>query len=152
MSTDKMHLQSYWWVNADYVMALTFVKLSLLTQYLRLFDEHTHMASTRKLRRLTVMLIVLSSMWGVAYGFLAWVPCVPISGLWNSTQEAVRYGYGSQDIDIFVGTYISHATLNMALDIAVLAIPMSTWQLWNNKEVEKKSRAALLGLYVLGGV
>lgn len=145
-------MQTYWWINADYILALTFVKLSLLTQYLRLFDEHTHVASSRKLRRLTIGLIIITSLWGISYGFIAWVPCVPISGLWDSTQKAVRYGYGSQDITIFVGTYISHATLNMALDIAVLAIPMSTWQMWNNGEVEKKSRTALIGLYVLGGV
>lgn len=131
-------------------MGLTFVKLSLLTQYLRLFDENPHIALTRNLRRITLVFISLSSLWGFAYSFMAWVPCIPISGLWNPTETAVRYGYGSQNIDVFVGTYISHATTNMAFDLAVFGIPLSSWSLWNHDGVEKKSRAALMGLYALG--
>lgn len=131
-------------------MGLTFVKLSLLTQYLRLFEETRDMPLTRRLRTVTLVFIALSSLWGLAYSFLAWVPCVPISGLWNPLEKAVRYGYGSQDIDVFVGTYISHATTNMALDLAVFGIPLFSWRLLNYDEAEKKSRTALLGLYSMG--
>lgn len=132
-------------------MALTFVKLSLLTQYLRMFKEYSHVTSFRKIRRLTIFLIGITSLWGIAYTFLAWVPCIPISGLWNTTEKAVRYGYGSQETDVFVWTYISHASINMALDIAVIAMPLSTWSIWSDKDNDKKSRAALIGLFALGG-
>lgn len=105
-----------------------------------------------KRRRLTIALIIVASLWGIAYSFLAWVPCVPVSGLWNTTEKAVRYAYGSQDIGVFVGTYISHAALNMALDLAVLSIPLTTFGMWNDDGVDKKSRKALIGLYFLGAM
>lgn len=131
-------------------MSLMFVKLSLLTQYLRLFEENPHIPLTRKLRKITLVFITIASLWGLAYSFLAWVPCVPISGLWSPNEKAVRYGYGSQNINVFVGTYISHATTNMALDLAVFGIPLCSWNLLNHDGVEKKSRNALVGLYSLG--
>ncbi|KAJ4394661.1 hypothetical protein N0V93_003880 [Gnomoniopsis smithogilvyi] len=142
--------QTFWWSNGGYNMGLMFVKLSLLTQYLRLFEENPHIPLTRKLRKITLIFIAISSLWGLAYSFLAWVPCVPVSGLWDPTQKALRYGYGSQNIDVFVGTYISHATTNMALDLAVFGIPLCSWSLLNHDGVEKKSRTALMGLYSLG--
>lgn len=129
-----------------------FVKLSLLTQYLRLFREHAYLAQMSIRRRLTMALTVAAALWGIAYSFLAWVPCVPVQGFWNHEVDAVRYAYGSQDVGPFVGTFVSHATLNMAFDMAVLAIPVSTWRIWSCEEGGKVRRRALIVLYVLGAL
>ncbi|PSS03670.1 hypothetical protein BD289DRAFT_157831 [Coniella lustricola] len=143
---------TFWWSNATYNMSLTFVKLSLLTQYLRLFREHAYLAQMTYRRRLTMVLAVAAGLWGAAYSFLAWVPCVPVQGFWNHEIPAVRWAYGSEEEAPFVATFVSHATLNMAFDIAVLFVPISTWRIWSCDEGGNVRRKALIVLYVLGAI
>lgn len=60
--------------------------------------------------------IVFVSLWGLAYGLLGWIPCVPVSAYWNLTKPAVRFAYGSLYVEPFVVTYTSMTASNMVLD------------------------------------
>lgn len=93
--------------------------------------------------------IVFVALWGLAYSVLAWFPTVPVSGYWNLTQQAARYAYGSEDVEIFVATYESHAAINMLLDAVVLGLAVP---LFFKSGMRKKSYWGLLCLFVIGGV
>lgn len=84
-------------------MALALVKLSLLFQYLRLLDENPDQKHPRT-RVAIICLIAVTSIWGIVYSVLAWVPCIPVEGHWHFDESAVRYGYGSDDVSVFVAT------------------------------------------------
>lgn len=132
--------------NGAYPVSTTFIKLALLFQYLRFFEKGS------KSRIITIITIVVVCMWGFAFAFLAWVPCVPVRAYWNwliPDSEATRYGYGSHNQNVFVATYIVNAATNMILDLVTFAIPMS---LWLDRSIQGKSRMALLGLFVLGAM
>lgn len=64
-------------------------------------------------------------------------------------MPATRFGYGSLDVRSFVGTYESHAAINMLLDAVVLAIAVP---MFFKQGMRKNSYWGLLGLFVLGGV
>ncbi|KAI7782731.1 uncharacterized protein LA080_012922 [Diaporthe eres] len=142
---------TFWWCNGCYNMALALVKLSLLFQYLRLLDENPE-TKQPKTKITIIFLIVVTSIWGVVYSILAWVPCIPVEGHWHFDETAMRYGYGSDEVGPFVATYIIHGACNMLIDIAVLAIPVFSRSMWVTADEELKSRIAMIGLYILGGL
>lgn len=111
-----LHLQTFWWCNGCYNMALALVKLSLLFQYLRVLNEDPD-AEQPKTRIAIIFLIVATSVWGVVYSILAWVPCIPVEGHWNFDESATRYGYGSDEIGPFVATctYMSAPGVGLSL-------------------------------------
>lgn len=136
--------RTFYIANGAYPMSTALIKLALLFQYLRLLGR----GSTARV--VTIITIVVVSMWGFAFAFLAWVPCVPVRAYWNlfiPDSEATRYGYGSHDQAVFVATYLTNAATNMVLDLVTFAIPMS---LWLDRSVQGKTRMALFGLFVLG--
>jgi len=59
-------------------------------------------------------------------------------------MPATRYGYGSLDVESFVGTYESHAATNMLLDAVVLAIAVP---MFFKQGMRKNSYWGLLGLF-----
>lgn len=122
-------------------MSTAFIKISLLFQYLRIFDRPSF------LRSLCIYLIIFVSLWATAYSFLGWVPCVPVAAYWNWTIPATRWAYGSLNSDIFSGTYESHSSVNFALDVLVLAIPVP---LYFRPQQSLKSKLRLLALLVIG--
>lgn len=135
--------QLFWLANATYPCSTAFIKLALLIQFLRIYERGT------RLWLATVLLVVFTALWGVAYGFLAWVPTVPVDAYWNLTKPAARYAYGSLEVEAFVATYETHAAINMLLDAVVLgvAVPM-----FFRPGVRKNSFWGLLSLFILGGV
>lgn len=135
--------QTFYVANAGYPMATTFIKLALLFQYLRLFDRPM-------LRFITITMIAITSLWGFAYSFIAWLPTFPVRAYWDwSITDAVRYGFGSHDPGVFARTYISHVTSNLVLNLIVLAIPIPVYF---DPEVGRRGRFGLLGLFVIGTV
>ncbi|XXH02161.1 hypothetical protein Hte_008529 [Hypoxylon texense] len=136
-------LQTFYVANAAYVTSTALIKEALLLQYLRVFDRGVF------IHRLLLGLIVFTALWGFAYSFLAWVPCVPVRDMWNLTQGEVLncYGYGSQYARPFVATFTSHAAVNMALDTLVLAIPIP---LFFKEGTTTGTRMRLVGLLSMG--
>lgn len=139
-------------------MSMTAIKLSLLFQYLRMLNDQSESCETVRtgkqpkfLRVAVIVLITITSIWGFIYSVLAWVPCIPISADWEfDNTTAVRYGYGTDDKDTFVTTFVVHGACNMAIDIAILFLPLFSRSMWAAAGRQRQSRIAMLGLYGLG--
>ncbi|CAN8100385.1 unnamed protein product [Discula destructiva] len=146
-------VKMFYWVNANYNMSMTAIKLSILFQYLRVLADHAE-AGTREpriLRLAVIVLIVATSAWGFIFSLLAWVPCIPISADWTfSNNTATRYGYGSDDKDTFALTFMMHGATNMTLDIAVFCVPLFSRSMWASAGRQRQSRIAMVLLYCLG--
>lgn len=126
-------------------MSTAFVKLALLFQYLRCFDQ-----DSPRLRLATIVAIVVVSLWGFAFTFIAFFPCFPVRAFWDLTipsDGAVRWGYCAHDTLVFVETYVGHAASNMFLDLLVFALPIS---LCLRSGVETRTRKALIAIFLLG--
>ncbi|KAI1499768.1 hypothetical protein F5X99DRAFT_266004 [Biscogniauxia marginata] len=106
----------------SYTISTTLMKLTLLTQYLRIFDRGT------RERKFVWVMMVISGLWGVAFAFCAAAPCFPVTGFWNWTSPAVCYGFGSKAATEIAGTFIGHGVSNATLDLIVLAIPVPLWK------------------------
>lgn len=133
-------------------MVLALVKLSLLFQYLRLFDSNPDLQE-RKLRIFVVVLIYVVSLWGLAWTVLAWFPCNPVSAHWDFTDTtSACWGYGARLVSDFTLTFYNHAASNMLLDIIVITLPVASKSLWNTADLQKRSRIGTVGLLALGGL
>ncbi|KAJ4386469.1 hypothetical protein N0V93_009365 [Gnomoniopsis smithogilvyi] len=146
-------VEMFWWANACYNMSMAAIKLSILFQYLRLLSDHAGSDKTQPkiLRIAVIVLIVLTSIWGLVYSVLAWVPSWPISADWTFTNStATRYGYGTDDKGVFATTFLVHGASNMALDIAVFSVPLFSRSMWATAGRQRQSRVALICLYGLG--
>ncbi|KAF4420478.1 hypothetical protein CGCF415_v008783 [Colletotrichum fructicola] len=140
----SVFLKIFYICNGTLPMSTTFIKIAILLQYLRTFEKGS------KSYTLTIVMIVLTSMWGIAFMFLAWVPCIPVRGYWDWSQPTIgRWGFGTQVAEDLIKTYEAHATSNMLLDFIIFAIPLP---LYFNKEANKRSRKGVLGLFLLGSV
>lgn len=137
----RIYLMNFYVANASYILATAFIKLALLLQYIRLFQHR------KNLRRLCIGLIVFTSIWGAAYGFLAWVPCLPVHGFWNQDPKATCYAFGNGLGKAFTITYETHSAINMVLDVLVLAIPVP---LYFEKDTTPRVRLGLIGLFMIG--
>jgi hypothetical protein len=127
-------------------MSTALIKISLLLQYMRLYQRGTRLYNTCK------WLVVFISLWGVAYSIIAWVPCVPVSDYWTVLYEqdisGLRcYGYGSQSVEVFKATYESHAAVNMLLDLVVMALPIP---LYFEPGARGRTRMGLVGVILMG--
>jgi hypothetical protein len=125
-----------------YPLSLTFIKLAVLIQYLRIFGPE----STR--RRIAKVLIIVTAIWGLIYTFLAWVPCTPPSDLWNVGKPNRHcWGFASPDISEALGFYISHSVSTTLLDLIIFLLPMKLFFQW---DTHKNTRRALMCLFALG--
>lgn len=122
-------------------MSTSFVKLSLLFQYMRIFDQPCF------LRRVCIFTIVFTGIWAAVYIILGWVPCMPIRAYWDWSVPAARWAYGSLDPDVFYATYAIHSSVNVALDLVVLAIPVP---LYFERNDSFRSKLGLLALLAVG--
>ncbi|OAG19000.1 hypothetical protein CC77DRAFT_1010222 [Alternaria alternata] len=153
---DAEHLTSYfkhiYSTNAAYTASTALIKLSILIQYLRLFAEAapsaTH-AQYRLARCITWAMIVICSLWGLTFFFLALFPCNPIAKNWNPTLDGTCIGWGSKNPQDFFHMFLGHAVSNCLLDILVLLLPVP---FVTTLRIAGKSRAGLVGLFSLGCV
>ncbi|KXH63369.1 hypothetical protein CSAL01_05188 [Colletotrichum salicis] len=101
-----------------------------------------------KSRFVTIVIIVITALWGVAYSFIAWIPCLPVSAFWDlSSTTETRWAFGSRDPVIFARSFESHVGMNVVLDLIVFAIPIP---LFLEAGTRTKSRLGLLGLFTMG--
>ncbi|KAF4780741.1 hypothetical protein HER10_EVM0001734 [Colletotrichum scovillei] len=130
--------------NGTLPISTSLIKVAILLQYLRIFERGS------KSRLLTYIMIYLVAMWGAAFMFLAWVPCIPVAAYWDwSIPTTRRWGFGTQVAEELIRTYEAHATSNMILDFIIFAIPLP---LYFNTEANKRSRKTVLGLFLLGSL
>ncbi|KAK9423793.1 hypothetical protein SUNI508_03809 [Seiridium unicorne] len=137
------YLVAFYMFNACLDLAATFIKLSLLFQYLRIFERGTWPYKA------SLATIVLVTLWGLAYSILALFPCWPVSDFWYSPADAKCWGYGAWSTAELVGTFYSHTAMNMILDIIILAIP---FHLYFKSDMTYKMRMGLLALLLMGAL
>lgn len=128
--------------NAAYHTTTALVKISLLLQYLRLFRQGT-------LRYICITLLAIVALWGFAFSFLAWFPCLPVSGLWNRTASSKCYGFGYRTLDETRATLFSFAATNMFFDIVIFLIPLKEFM---RPGLRKKEILAMTGLFSMGSL
>ncbi|KAI1372497.1 hypothetical protein F4677DRAFT_264072 [Hypoxylon crocopeplum] len=137
----KGFLQTFYVGNAAYVTSTALIKEALLLQYLRIFERGVFVY------RFSIVLIVFTALWGIAYSFLAWVPCVPVREFWKLGGDGTCYAYGSHYAKPFVATFESHAAVNMVLDTLVLIMPLP---LFFREGTTIGTRMRLIGLLSMG--
>ncbi|KAI0503193.1 hypothetical protein F5B22DRAFT_630298 [Xylaria bambusicola] len=134
-------LKTFYIALLSYTISTILTKLCLLTQYLRLFEDD------RRVRKICWFFIVVSALWGLAFGVIAIVPCVPLSGFWNWEEKSYCYGFGSKDSNEIGATYAAHVSTNVILDLGVLAIPIP---LYFQTFRQKKQRLGFSVILLLG--
>ncbi|KAK1989689.1 hypothetical protein LX36DRAFT_664996 [Colletotrichum falcatum] len=132
----------FYFSNASFSMSNALTKLSILFQYLRLFQDRMP-----RLRIITVGLIVIVLAWGIGFSFMAWFPCFPPYQFYTLGSESNCHGYGSTNpMEIYDIVVASNIT-NMALDFLILLLPIP---LLFSKETIRRTKNGLLGLFCIG--
>ncbi|KAF1937794.1 hypothetical protein EJ02DRAFT_514971 [Clathrospora elynae] len=146
------YFRHVYFTNIAYSASATFIKLAILFQYLRLFAEaalSTSTAQYRLARRLTWFLIVLSTLWGLAFVLLALFPCNPIPKYWHPYLPGKCIGWGTKEPEELFAMFLGHALSNSLLDILILALPVPFLSMLR---IAGKSRVGLITLFTLGFV
>ena len=139
-----MYLKLFYTLNINLNLAATFIKLSLLFQFLRIFERRTwpHRAS--------IIGIVLVSLWGLTFVILSVFPCSHIPDAWDIfARDAHCWGYGSQDPDLFTATFVAHNLINTVFDVYITIIP---FQLYFQPETTLRTRLGLMVLLLMGAM
>ncbi|KAI1372507.1 hypothetical protein F4677DRAFT_432442 [Hypoxylon crocopeplum] len=138
----QSYLKVFYVTNASYNVSTTFIKMSLLFQYLRVYRSGN-------MRTICMIMLVVVGLWGAAYSFMGWVPCFPVSGYWNMGITAKCYAFGSMNANEFFKTYVSHTVVNTVLDMIVFAIPVP---LYFQQGTVRRTKVGLVGLITMGAV
>lgn len=96
-----------------YISGVSLIKLSLLLFYLRIFPA-------RLIRRLLWTTILLNALYGAIFTLIAVFQCSPINYYWNQYSSNMQ----GHCIDMNLFGWL-HAALGVALDIIMLALPLS---------------------------
>jgi hypothetical protein len=124
-------------------MSTSFVKVAILIQYLRLFEQHQFA------RKLTWAMLAIVSLWGVAYICLALFSCSPIEKNWNYTMPGHCVGWGTKDPEHFFPSWVAHNATNLALDILILCLPVPFFR---QLTMHGKTRLGLVSLFIMGAM
>ncbi|KXJ88059.1 hypothetical protein Micbo1qcDRAFT_207808 [Microdochium bolleyi] len=143
VSNMQKFLMYFYIINGAYATSTAIIKIALLLQYLRIFKRGTG------IYRFTILILILTALWGFVYSVIAWVPCQRPSKYWSLALDETCYGFASTDIPQLVATYESHTGINMALDFILLAIPL---QLFWAEGQTRLQRLRLLGIFSLGAI
>ncbi len=127
-----------------YFASSAFIKISILFQYLRLFQD----ADSRKPRYVTIGLMIFVAIWGTCYFFVQLFSCYPVSDAWNPNSTPQTCGLLlSWSLSGWLAGVMTHTVINMSLDYLILMIPLIFRR---HMLIESKGRAALLGLFGFG--
>ena len=109
-------------------------KYSILLFYSRIFKE-------RKFEITLKVIFGIVTVWFIAIEAAVLAQCVPISALWDPTQNGTCINLAA----FFQAAGIPNVILNVV--ILVLPLPM-IWSL----EIDRKHKIALSGVFLLGGL
>ncbi|KAF2492935.1 hypothetical protein BU16DRAFT_465838, partial [Lophium mytilinum] len=115
-----------------YILCLAFVKFSILCQYRRVFSTF--------IRRICLAMQVFVGVFTIAFCFLFAFQCTPVKGFWDVNARHHCYDLDTVQF-IFVG-------INVATDLALLAIPMP---IFRNMKLRKAEKRSLIVIFALGG-
>ncbi|OCL07747.1 hypothetical protein AOQ84DRAFT_389317 [Glonium stellatum] len=129
--------------NVTYCLSTVFIKISILIQYLRIFNQSYHYVA----RRTCIILLVVISCWGIAFFLISLLGCIPIAKNWDlSITSGHCVMFGSKDPTMLFGAFVSHAASNMFFDILVWILPIPFFKTLKLREKQKKGVVALITL------
>jgi len=139
----RSFLICHWLLGLSYVSSTAFIKLSLLCQYLRIFEKGTFIYHA------TIILAGVIGLWGFAFTFMGWFACFPSpAAFWNQTGKGCYASFDPEPA-VVIKTIEGHAGANVAFDFMVLALAFRL--LWEkNGPINKRGLAALLLLGLVG--
>lgn len=113
---------------------MTCIKISILLFYRRIFI-------TKHFRQWTNFVGALVLLWFITHGFIFAFQCSPVRKAWES-------GIPGHCIHQF-GYLIAFHSINVALDIVILALPMSAiWRL----QMSMAKKISVAGIFFLGAL
>ncbi|KAK4164794.1 hypothetical protein QBC43DRAFT_317470 [Cladorrhinum sp. PSN259] len=128
--------------SAVYPFSITFIKIALLFQYLRIFEP----GSGRRV--FCKCMIALVAVWGTPFAILSVAPCYPVSAYWDfSIRNARCWAFSGRDLLEFMHVFVAHAITTAVLDFIVFIIPV---RLFFKPNAKQKLRLSLVCLFVLG--
>jgi hypothetical protein len=140
----RTYLKLFYVLNINLNLSAAFIKLSLLFQFLRIFDKGT------RAYRASLVGIVAVTLWGLTFVILSLFPCTIVPDAWNIfATNAQCWGYASQNPDMFTATLVSHNLINTIFDIYITAIP---FQLYFQPDVTTRTRLGLMVLLLMGAM
>ncbi|KAF2014289.1 hypothetical protein BU24DRAFT_423284 [Aaosphaeria arxii CBS 175.79] len=130
--------------NAAYHTTSFFIKLSLLCQYLRMFQAG-------KLRMFTIFLTAVVTLWGAAFCFMTWFPCFPVDGFWNRDRDppAKCYAFGWADLKGAMVSFLAFSASNMVLDVIIFFLPLFKYL---KKGLSRREYMAQTALFLLASL
>lgn len=134
-----------YFANPTHAAALCFIKISVLIQYLRLCTSKGY----RKFRMACWAMLVICSLWGMAYFFLMVFGCSPIRAFWKQEIPGKCILYGSRDPKEKLKGYLSHAASNTALDLIIFCLP---WHFFYSLDMRRKSKWGIVALFVFAAL
>jgi hypothetical protein len=131
----------FYLADAAFVTSTALIKLSLLLQYLRIFDKG-------RMRHFCLVVLWMVVTWGSVTSFMAWFPCFPVQAYWDWSADSSKcYGYGAVFVEPYYATYFAHSIINMSLDAIILALPVP---LLFQADTDRRTRLGLVGLLMIG--
>jgi hypothetical protein len=138
----RSYLICHWLIGLSYVASTALIKISLLFQYLRVFKQGTFTY------RFSQFMLVFIALWGFAFTFMGWLPCLPKpSAFWDQTGKGC-YASFSTTPAIVIKTIEGHSGVNVAFDLIVVTIPFRLLFI-DDAPVNKKGLMALLAMGLL---
>ncbi|KAK3389735.1 hypothetical protein B0H63DRAFT_464238 [Podospora didyma] len=128
--------------NFPYPLSVTFIKIALLFQYLRIFEADS--------KRILICkcLIFIIAIWGMIFAIFTWLPCIPLDAFWDfSLIDAKCWGFGSRHLSEFMHYFVSQAITTSIFDLVIFILPA---HLYFQPGAQKKTRIALLCLFAMG--
>jgi hypothetical protein len=138
-----MIVTSYKWAYVNqwsYAATIVTSKISLLLQYLRLFEKGLVNFACKGL-------LIAVSIWGFVFVFMSVFPCFPVEGFWNFEITAKCYGLGFSDYISVRTSLIVFPSLDMLFSILIYFLPLSLY--WKSG-LASRQVIALVGLFVSG--
>ncbi|KAL2814124.1 hypothetical protein BJX63DRAFT_204536 [Aspergillus granulosus] len=110
--TTILHL--YYFEEMLYIASIALSKISMLLLFLRLFPDENF-------RRATYIVLAITSCWGLGIFFANAFSCRPVSYFWHRWD-------GEHEGKCIEHAHLlwSHATINIALDLVIIGLPLST--------------------------
>ncbi|EME86699.1 uncharacterized protein MYCFIDRAFT_99406, partial [Pseudocercospora fijiensis CIRAD86] len=131
----KLYLREFWAMIIVYNISLTFTKLSILFQYLRIFPQKPFRMAT-----FTVMGIVICyALWRF---FSAVFTCVPVQAFWD---HSIKHKTCQNRNALSMAS----TSLNMTTDIIIALLPLPVL---NKLQLPSRQRFALMGVFALAGL
>ena len=118
-----------------YCLSLTFTKVSILLQYLRIF-------TTKQFRVSCWALLGFVAVYGTWSVFSSIFGCMPVAYFWDKT---IKGGHCMNQYAV----WFTSAAVNIVTDFAIIILPMPV--LWRLNMPLKQKRALML-VFALGGL